>query len=254
MAGDQLSFKGDWIVNVSRNFLFKCNLSLQARFIFAVLKAFANPNHSVVFPSIKTLAKICDLNRETVCKYLNELIGKGYVSKTQSRNMGGEFAHNLYTLIEENCDGTSNTATGKSGYGNSGTKKSQSINRFLPDSIEVRLSELLFTFLKKKNPKHKQPNIQTWAKHIDLMIRKDNRTPEEIEQMIVFAQAHPFWFKNIESTQKLRVKFDRLILEEQSSKSRGYMDIESDDCTTNGDDSSFIKKLLEESKKENDGH
>jgi hypothetical protein len=42
--------------------------------------------------------------------------------------------------------------------------------------------------MKLNNPKVKEPNFTSWAKHIDLMIRIDKRTPEEIEKMIIWSQ------------------------------------------------------------------
>ena len=80
------------------------------------------------------------------------------------------------------------------------------------DSIEYKLASLLFELITKRNPTHKQPNLQAWAKEIDLMIRVDSRSPEAIEQIIKLCQADPFWQNNILSTKKLREKFDQLSL------------------------------------------
>jgi len=81
---------------------------------------------------------------------------------------------------------------------------------FLDTSVEVKLSKILFNLILKNNPKAKEPNYQTWAKHIDLAIRVDGRTPEELERVIRWCQADDFWYSNILSTQKLRKQFDQL--------------------------------------------
>ena len=81
---------------------------------------------------------------------------------------------------------------------------------FLSDSIEVRLSELLLSLIKEHNPTHKQPNIQGWAKHIDMMIRIDKRVPDEIKEIIIACQKDNFWYQNILSTKTLRDKYDQL--------------------------------------------
>jgi len=83
---------------------------------------------------------------------------------------------------------------------------------FLSNSDEVRLSGLLFEKIFSRNPKHKKPNIQTWAKDIDKMIRIDHRSPEDIRRVIIWCQADPFWQNNILSTAKLRKQFDQLQL------------------------------------------
>jgi hypothetical protein len=83
---------------------------------------------------------------------------------------------------------------------------------FSSDSVEFRLAELLFALIRQRNPEHKAPNLQAWARHVDLMIRVDGRTPERIEQVIRWAGRDPFWSRNILSTAKLREKFDALTM------------------------------------------
>ena len=83
---------------------------------------------------------------------------------------------------------------------------------FLSNSDEFRLSALLLSLILERNPEHKKPNLQTWAKEIDFMIRIDGRLPQKIEDVIKWCQKDSFWFKNILSTKKLRDKFDQLVL------------------------------------------
>jgi len=61
------------------------------------------------------------------------------------------------------------------------------------------------------------------------MIERDERTPEEIRQVIEFAQSDPFWCSNILSTQKLRKQFDTLYLQ---MKNRGKKQKPSKDFIT----------------------
>jgi hypothetical protein len=86
------------------------------------------------------------------------------------------------------------------------------IKTFLSDSIEIRLSELLFNKIISRNPNHKKPDLQAWAKHIGLMIRIDSRPPEDIRRVIEWCQADSFWQSNVLSTEKLRKQFDQLVL------------------------------------------
>jgi hypothetical protein len=79
---------------------------------------------------------------------------------------------------------------------------------------------LLFEEMTKRKPDHKKPNLQKWAKHIDYMIRLDERKPERIEAVIRWCQqdapkgGNGFgWQNNILSTRKLREKFDKLELD-----------------------------------------
>lgn len=94
----------------------------------------------------------------------------------------------------------------------------QGSSGFQTNGDEVRLSKLLFSLIQKRNPKHKVPNFQKWALHVDRLIRLDNRTPDEIEQVIMWAQGHDFWHRNILSTEKLRKQFDKLWVESRAER------------------------------------
>lgn len=96
--------------------------------------------------------------------------------------------------------------------------KESKVNKFSEDSLEYRLSKYLYGFLLERNPNHKEPNFQTWASHIDLMIRKDNREPKQIGEVIKWAQEDSFWCTNILSTSKLRKQYDTILIKMGSSK------------------------------------
>ena len=83
---------------------------------------------------------------------------------------------------------------------------------FSSELSEFRLATLLFELIRQHNPEHKTPDLQAWAKHVDLMMRVDGRTPERIEQVIRWSQSDSFWSRNILSTAKLREKFDALVM------------------------------------------
>ena len=80
------------------------------------------------------------------------------------------------------------------------------------DSISYRLASLLLEEILKRKPDYRKPNLQEWAKPVELMLRKENRKPETIERVIRWCQVDDFWQDNILSTEKLREKFDRLEL------------------------------------------
>jgi hypothetical protein len=99
-------------------------------------------------------------------------------------------------------------------------KTSSSAKVFADGSQELELSTLLKNLILQNNPKAKPPNLQKWAKQIDLMLRVDKRTPEEIEQVIRLSQQDTFWRQNILSTEKLREKFDQLYLKMQTERQK----------------------------------
>lgn len=93
------------------------------------------------------------------------------------------------------------------------TKETNKRKYYVEGSEELRLASFLLDEIRKNDPTCMQPNLQTWAKDIDLMIRRDKRTAERIRQVIEWCQGNDFWFKNILSTSKLRKQFGRLEME-----------------------------------------
>lgn len=97
-------------------------------------------------------------------------------------------------------------------------KEKEDKNISVDNSDECRLAGLLLDEIKTRNPKHRKPDMQKWAKHIGLLINRDKRTPEEIEKVILWCQKDSFWQLNILSTKKLREKFDQLFLKMNNGK------------------------------------
>lgn len=91
---------------------------------------------------------------------------------------------------------------------------------FTPDSTEIRLSQLLLSKIKGRNPDHKTPDTQKWAKQIDFMIRLDGRDPQKIANIIGWCQTDDFWQNNILSTSKLRKHYDALSAKMNSKKGK----------------------------------
>ncbi|MCL5266762.1 MAG: hypothetical protein M1469_01500 [Bacteroidetes bacterium] len=96
---------------------------------------------------------------------------------------------------------------------------------FSPSSLEYSLSKFLLTEIRKNDenflagsPGVEESAIQRWAFDIDRMIRLDNRPPEEIREVIVFAQRSSFWRSNILSAKKLREKYTTLLLQSKPNR------------------------------------
>lgn len=85
------------------------------------------------------------------------------------------------------------------------------------DSIELRVSLFLFNHIKKNNPNAKEPNLQSWARDADLLLRVDKRDIEEVKKVIAWTQKDEFEMANILSISKLRKRYDQLILKMNKS-------------------------------------
>jgi len=77
----------------------------------------------------------------------------------------------------------------------------------------VTLTNLLITLIRQNDEKAKIPeDIYKWAKDIDLLVRLDNRSVDDIEKVIKYAQSDNFWKTNILSAKSLRKAFPKLYL------------------------------------------
>jgi uncharacterized protein YdaU (DUF1376 family) len=136
-------------------------------------------------------------------------------SEAGKKGMKKRWGHNSVITKENNS-----VITKRSEVKRSEVKESKD-NKYSQNSDEFRLSSLLFALMVKRKPDYKTPNLQSWAKHIDLMIRVDNRKPEAIEAVIRWCQQADFWQNNILSTSKLRKQFDKLELQMQKGNKNG---------------------------------
>lgn len=73
----------------------------------------------------------------------------------------------------------------------------------------------------KHFPKHKPPKLEQWAKELDLMNRRDNRSWEDIRRMINFIFEDAFWVKVIQSPDALRRNFDKILAKMTPVDNRG---------------------------------
>lgn len=95
---------------------------------------------------------------------------------------------------------------------------------FLPESFEMKCVEILIASVLDQMPGARVPKTedakQKWAQEIERMQRLDQRSQEEISQVLNFAITDPFWKSNIRSTAKLREKFETLYLQNRNRKDR----------------------------------
>lgn len=90
--------------------------------------------------------------------------------------------------------------------------RSSSLRSGSPDSQD--LSEYLLTAIRTHTPGLKG-NVERWARDIELALRIDGRTPDEIRSVVDYAHRNPdgaFWASNLLSGQKLRKHCERLLI------------------------------------------
>lgn len=85
------------------------------------------------------------------------------------------------------------------------TKKKS--KKLAEDSDAYKLASRMYEVLCQRNPDIEKPNLQRWARDMDLMIRIDKRTPAAIEGKLLGVQDDDFWHRVILSPSKLRQKW-----------------------------------------------
>lgn len=98
--------------------------------------------------------------------------------------------------------------------------KEESQNPFEDSSVQVQLATAMVALIRERDPKFKTPNMQRWAADIDAMIRLDNRTPEEIGDVLTFAFRQSFR-TDILRPSKLRQHFTALMGERSKLAEKG---------------------------------
>ncbi len=93
-------------------------------------------------------------------------------------------------------------------------KKNKSSSRDSPSTAAVSLAGQLRDAVRVRDPRAKAArtdDLTGWARDIDLLMRIDQRSPDEIRRVIEWCQLPGgFWGPNILSGRKLREKFDTL--------------------------------------------
>lgn len=130
-------------------------------------------------------------------------------SNNSSSNGSNNSSSNSSTLNKQNKTKQNKTNTSDK----SQATRHKTKPKFADDSTEMELAMYLFAKIKENNPEHRpltDAQKQSWADHIRLMIERDNRTVEQIKNMIDWCQNNEFWKQNILSTAKLRKQYDTM--------------------------------------------
>lgn len=106
-----------------------------------------------------------------------------------------------------------------------GKKPKRQIPTFAEDTEQYKLALFMRQCVIENLPNAKVPEpapegLRRWAYDIDLMMRIDCRSPDEIRELIDWSHRDPFWKANILSPGKLREKWDTLVAHKQRGEER----------------------------------
>lgn len=114
------------------------------------------------------------------------------------------------TIRQRTVDGTVTQV--RLGKVSIGKEKDNNVS-FANETIEFKLANLLYQSILGNDEKFKEPDLSKWSEHIDKLMRIDQRSVKEIEDVIRFASTNDFWKSNILSTAKLRKQFPTLVIQ-----------------------------------------
>ena len=212
------------------------------RLVLLVLSLHMDRGGESCFPAIRTLMKETGLSNKSVIRHIHLAERAGWIEKEICGFSGKGWKRHSYKatipakILDQiiskggvpatpRCKKEGGVSEGEGGVSegikvvnevhtsSSYNSSKNSSNNYTSDSNEIRLSKLLLNLIRSRNPKFKNPDLRSWAKHIDRAIRLDNRSPDDLQEVIKWCQADQFWQNNILSTQKLREKFDQLFMQ-----------------------------------------
>lgn len=204
------------------------DLTIDAKAIYAFMASFAGAGNTS-FPSVKFITDKLGISRQRFNKHRKLLEDKGYITIKKERKSDGSWESNVYTLetlprlqnptmdnltLDNPTSGnvTTNNNTINNNTINNNTK-STSRSKLKFETHHLKLAELLYKQIQNNSPNYKEPNLEIWANEFRLIMERDKREGEEIQDLIIKTQSNDFWKKNILSPSKLRKHYDRLVIE-----------------------------------------
>lgn len=192
------------------------NLSLLEKMLFAEITALSN-KEGFCWAGNRYFADLYDRNEKYISGVLANLAKKGYIRIDIDKAAGN--VRKIYIGIQEKL--TTYSEKPEEGYSekpehNTTSLNTKSITKTKYTDDDVRLVGLMFELMKKNNPSmNKVPTPSDYETMRKIREIDDKQVPV-IEAVIRWSQQHQFWHTNILSVKKLRIQFDRLVLQARS--------------------------------------
>lgn len=215
---EKRSFKGVWI---PKEIWESENLSLQEKVFLVEIDSL--DNDTGCFASNNYFAEFFKVSRQRCSQIINSLEKKKLITIDLLWN-GKEVDRRIIKVVNKFDRGVKYPIQGcqeNLPRCQEKLKDNNTINNTINNKYNVEdfsLAELLLKLILDNTPTFKEPDLSKWAEHIRLMRERDNRTYEQIEYVIRWAQSSNFWQPNILSTKKLREKFDTLVAQIKREK------------------------------------
>jgi hypothetical protein len=183
--------------------------------------------------TITSIRKLCERwgwSNTKVTQYLNLLQNDGmiWVESDSKKTVITIVNYELYQVHEDEKttqnrheDDTKQTQkhTNKNDKNVKNEKNKKSHKQVYDEtSLPYQLAVYFYERILENNPEHKKPNFQKWADDIRKMMEIDKRTEEQIRYLMKWVQQDDFEKVNVLSPDKLRKRFDQLVMKVKQQK------------------------------------
>jgi len=240
------SYKGGWVPVVTGKGQTRVFLK-PGQLIFGSKQAGRDlgKNWNTTYRRLKTLEKMGNVQTQNCHQFTIVTICKWSIYQNAEREETAKPSNSSQTQCKDNANsnqrqGKPNSNANQTYKKDKNEKKDKNKDIYTPHSDEWRLASLLLNRISERKKDFRQPDLQNWSHSINLLINRDKRKPQVIEQVIEWCQQDHFWQNNVLSAHKLYKHFDRLELEMNKppgtgtfTGSRKYIDEESSDRYAN---------------------
>lgn len=215
------------------------NLEPSAKLLYGEITALAN-QCGYCFASNSYFAELYGVDERTVRRWLESLKKLNFIKietdkssvhwqrkiwisqEIQNIFMGGQNCHTPRTKVSAPPDKNAPNNTTYNNTSNKGVKIMSQVQA--PDDVPAlppsniskesqEIAQEIFKRVQEIHPKAKLPNFASWAKTLELINKRDNRSWDEIRVMLKWAYEHDFWYKQIQSPEALRRHWDKMAIQ-----------------------------------------
>lgn len=173
----------------------------------------------------KVLSKETGINQSKVRRIINFFKSDHQIDQ-QTSNKFSLFTVINYHLYQDNDQQEDHQATikrpssdHKQQLNNKTIINTSSKKKFSDEDMQA--SRYIFKKIQELNPNAREPNFDSWANTVRLMVERDNRTHREVCELFQWANNDPFWQSNILSPEKLRKQWDQLTIKKSAGNTNG---------------------------------
>ena len=168
------------------------------------------------------------LNEFLQCSYNKKNINETGLRLSYNQNQNLNQNKDIYSTSEQSPDASQNVPESKTEKREASEKpknRSRQIPVFDEDTEQYKLALFMRQCILENLPNAKVPEatpdkLKRWSYDIDLMMRIDCRSPDEIRELIDWSHRDQFWKANILSPGKLREKWDTLVAHKKRAEEK----------------------------------